>query len=176
MELSHQEQATRVVVKYPNYGTWLKQGAYGGIIAGVTFALFEMIFAALTANNFFGPLRMIGAVALGKQALTPAVPLFDAALVGGLVHMVYSIAASVILAYLIAIINPLHSNAATIIITATIYGLLMWLVNFYLIAPAAGWNWFPEVANQLWQGFVAHTFFYGTVLGLYLSGVKNKLW
>jgi hypothetical protein len=48
-------------------GWWVKQGAIGGIIAGIVFALFEMIAAALMmgADAFVMPLRMIGAIALG---------------------------------------------------------------------------------------------------------------
>jgi len=174
MELSQQQAGARAGATHRNYAAWVKYGVYGGIIAGITFALFEMIVAAIIAGNFFGPLRMIGAVALGPQALTPEVPLFNAAIVGLLVHMVYSIIAGIVFALIAALINPLSSSATVLIISASVYGLLMWLVNFYLIAPSAGWVWFPERASQFWQGFVAHTFLYGAVLGWYLGGVRHK--
>jgi hypothetical protein len=52
---------------------------------------------------------------------------------------------------------------------ATLYGLILWLVNFYLIAPAARWDWFAG-ANLLVQ-FFSHMLFFGAVLGLCLWGL-----
>ena len=47
--------------------------------------------------------------------------------------------------------------------TATLFGLLLWIVNFYAISPVA-FPWFG-MANPIVQ-FLAHTFFYGATLGL----------
>ncbi len=44
--------------------------------------------------------------------------------------------------------------------------LLLWLVNFYVVAPVL-FPWFL-MANPVVQ-FLAHTFFFGTVLGLSLG-------
>lgn len=43
-----------------------------------------------------------------------------------------------------------------------VFGLLLWVVNFYLISPLA-FPWFA-MASPLVQ-FLAHTFFFGAVLG-----------
>lgn len=48
-------------------------------------------------------------------------------------------------------------------------GLPLWLVNFYIIAPAV-FPWFTN-ANPVVQ-FLAHTFFFGTALGIYLERVR----
>ncbi len=71
---------------------WAKQGMVGGIVAGIIFAMFEMVMAALMdgANAFFMPLRMIGAMVLGSEALDPGYSLVTAALAGVVVHMVMS--------------------------------------------------------------------------------------
>lgn len=60
------------------------------------------------------------------------------------------------------------SGASTLWTAAGIYGLALWIVNFYLIAPAAGWSWFPERTNMVVQ-FIAHTLLFGMVLGIYLD-------
>ncbi|MDG5815445.1 hypothetical protein QA601_10165 [Chitinispirillales bacterium ANBcel5] len=70
---------------------------------------------------------------------------------------------------IIAAVRPFHSTKSAVILTASALGLLMWVINFYLIAPALGWMWFPQEASQFWQGFVAHTFLYGAVVGWYLA-------
>jgi hypothetical protein len=44
-------------------------GLAAGMVAGITFAMFEMIMAAIMGQGFFAPLRMIGAIGLGEGAL-----------------------------------------------------------------------------------------------------------
>ncbi len=156
-----------------DYKGYITSGMVGGIIAGLAFAVFEMIIAAIVGDNFFGPLRMISATVLGREALTPEVSLAMAATTGVIVHMVYSIIAGGVFGFIVAAVKSLHSSSAVLIISGAVFGLLMWLVNFYLIAPAAGWSWFPERASQFWQGFVAHTFLYGAILGWYM-GARRK--
>ena len=68
----------------------------------------------------------------------------------------------------------LKRSAARLAGAATAYGLLLWLVNFYVIVRVAGWDWFPDGADQFWQGFVAHTFIFGTLLGIYLAGTLRR--
>lgn len=49
---------------------------------------------------------------------------------------------------------------------ATVFGFALWIVNFYVIAPVA-FPWFTQSPPVL--QFVAHTFFFGTALGLLLA-------
>lgn len=51
------------------------------------------------------------------------------------------------------------------VVVASIFGLALWLINFYVIAPFA-FPWFLQ-SSPLVQ-FVGHTFFFGSVLGYYL--------
>jgi hypothetical protein len=153
------------------YGTWALHGAIGGIIAGIFFAMFEMIMAAVQmgADAFFMPLRMIGGTALGEQAMDPtATSLLVAGAAGLMVHMPLSIAYGVGIALVAALAAPLRSSALLLIAWATVAGFALWIVNFFVIAPIAGWNWFPQDTDPIVQ-FVAHTFFFGSILGLYLT-------
>ncbi|MBI4493405.1 MAG: hypothetical protein HY690_11510 [Chloroflexi bacterium] len=147
----------------------LQHGILGGIIAGIVFAMFEMVVAAamMGADAFFMPLRMIGAIVLGPQALDPSYSLATAAVVGAATHMMLSAVFGVILGVLVAAIPGMAGSTVRLIALASAFGLLLWLVNFYVIAPVAGWVWFPNATNPVVQ-LVAHTFFFGTVLGIYL--------
>lgn len=51
-------------------GRW----AVAGLVAGIVFAMFEMIMAAIMSLGFFAPLLMIGAIGLGKGALPRSRP------------------------------------------------------------------------------------------------------
>jgi uncharacterized membrane protein YagU involved in acid resistance len=145
---------------------WIKAGALGGLVAGLVFAMFEMIMAAIlnSSDAFFMPLRMIGAIVLGEQALMPTYGLATAAVVGLIVHMMLSIIFGIAFGVIVALIPALAQSTGALLVSASAYGLLIWLVNFYIIARLAGWPWFPDQTNPAVQ-FVAHTFFYGTILG-----------
>lgn len=153
-----------------NTGEWVKYGALGGFIAGIAFSLFEMIMAALLngASAFWNPLRPIGATVLGKEALSPDYGLVTAAVTGVVVHMVLSVLFGVVFGLAIAFLPGLARSAGMLIVVASLYGLLLWVVNFYVVAPVAGWNWFPDKSEPLVQ-FVAHIFFFGTILGLVIQ-------
>jgi hypothetical protein len=70
-------------------------------------------------------------------------------------------------------VPALASSATILIVWTSLAGFGLWLVNFYVIAPIGGWTWFPEGTNAVVQ-FVAHTFFYGTVLGVYLNATARR--
>jgi hypothetical protein len=149
-------------------------GVLGGIIAGIVFAMAAMVMAAALQGEgsaFWMPLRMIGAIVLGDKALMSGYSLGQAALVGVMVHMMMAALFGLIFGLAVAFVPALRPPVR-LIVAAAVYGLLLWLVNFQVIARAAGWNWFPDMADQFWQGFVAHSFFFGAVLGMYLAAVR----
>lgn len=153
--------------------SWIKEGLIGGMVAGIVFAMFEMIMAALLngASAFFMPLRMIGAMVLGQEALTPSYSLLGAAVTGVVVHMILSGMFGLGFGAGVAVLPTVARSQTMIVGLASIYGLLLWLINFYVIAPVAGWDWFPDKTNVTVQ-FFAHTFFFGAVLGFWLSRVR----
>jgi hypothetical protein len=151
-------------------GAWLRSGILGGIIAGIAFAMFEMIMAVVLdgGDAFFMPLRMIGGIALGTSALDPATSLLTAGGVGLLVHMILSMTYGVVVAGVLSVAPQLSASRTAVVVSASAAGLALWIVNFHVLAQAFGWTWFPDDTNAAVQ-FVAHTFFFGSVLGLVLD-------
>lgn len=152
----------------PSTGWTLKHGISGGIIAGLVFAAFAMIMSAFLAGNAFTPLRMIGAIILGQQALDPSYPLTTAAATGVVLHLVLSVVYGVIFAGLIRLFPPLSSSTPALVFNVAAFGFLLWLINFWVIAPIF-FFWFT-MTNPAVQ-FLAHVFFFGAVLGFYFSRV-----
>ncbi len=146
----------------------LKWGVIGGIIAGVIFALSEMVMAVLLGMPAVAPLQMIGAIALGPGVLPPAAPTAYTLLAGVIVHMVLSATYGVVLGLIALGLPVLRSSVGVVTGVGMVWGLALWLVNFYLIAPVA-FPWFG-MANPVVQ-FIAHVFFFGGVLG-YFFGIK----
>lgn len=151
-------------------GTWIRAGLIGGIIAGIAFAMFEMIMAVVLNGSeaFFMPLRMIGAIAVGKSALDPATSLVTAGGAGILVHMALSMMYGVGVAAVLALVPALSRTRTSTIAVASAAGFGLWILNFFILAGVFGWTWFPDTQNVAVQ-FVAHTVMYGTVLGLVID-------
>ncbi len=141
-------------------GESIRIGVIAGILAGIVFAMFEMVMAAVMEQGFFAPLRMIGAIVLGEGALEPSYSVATAAPVGLVVHLAMSALYGGVFAVAAAV---LRLTGAALVAAATLYGLVLWLVNFFVIAPVL-FPWFG-MADDVVQ-FVAHVFFFGSVLGL----------
>jgi len=159
----------------PRTDAWVKHGLVGGVIAGVVFAMFEMIMAAILNGTaaFFNPLRMIAGIALGQQALQPGYSLAAVIVVGLILHMMLSAAFGVVFAGVLRSVPTLTGSPVRVLVTTSLAGIGLWLVNFYGIATIAGWPWFPARSNPIVQLF-AHTIFFGAVLGLYLNATARR--
>jgi hypothetical protein len=144
-----------------------------GIVAALVFAAFEMLVAALQmgVDAAVMPLRMIGAMVLGPAALEPTFSLVNAAAAGVVVHVVLSIVFTAIFALMappLLAAMGVGSTSGSLAVAGAAFGVALWLVNFYLIAPAAGWIWFPERTDPIVQ-FVAHAAFFGGMAGWMLG-------
>lgn len=156
-------------------GTWVRGGIIAGIVAGIAFAMFEMAAAAVLGGTgaFFMPLRMIGAIAVGKTALDPSTSLLTAGGAGLVVHMALSMMYGVAVAAVLELGTTFSRSAASVIALASFAGFALWVVNFFVLAGVFGWTWFPDSQNVAVQ-FIAHTFMFGTVLGLVLNHLVFK--
>ena len=148
-------------------GSWVLYGLLGGLIAGLVFLVFEMVFAGIAGPSPFGPPRMISAIALGQGALPPqpAIGINTALPVALVVHFINSAVFGAIFGAIVGLVGALRGSRGILIGAATVFGLVLWIVNFYVIAPIA-FPWFQSAAVPV--QFVAHTFFFGTALGLLL--------
>jgi len=74
-------------------------------------------------------------------------------------HLVLSAIYGVTFAAALALVPALRVNRVVLVAVATLFGLALWLVNFFVIAPVL-FEWF-EVADDT-VPFLAHTFVFGT--------------
>jgi len=146
---------------------WVRAGLIGGVIAAIAFAMFEMVMAVVLNGSgaFFMPLRMIGAIGLGKSALDPTSSLLTAGGAGLVIHMVLSMMYGVAVAAVLAFVPALSRTAISALVVASVAGFGLWILNFFVLAGIFGWTWFPDTQNVAVQ-FVAHTVMFGSVLGL----------
>lgn len=65
------------------------------------------------------------------------------------------------------------SSTAVAALAGAALGTIVWVVNFYVVAPIFGWTWFPEMTDPLVQ-LVAHAGFFGVPLGVYLGWALRR--
>ncbi len=149
---------------------WDRQGLRGGVLAGIGFAVVELVMLDLQGGHLVVArfLRRIAAMWIGPQALAPDFPFTTVAVVGLLIHFGLSALFGLIFTWMTeSRIHELARPRAMLVLAATGYGLLLWPLNLYLIAPFVGWEWFAQETEPAVQA-AAHLC-YGLLLGLYLS-------
>ncbi len=147
-------------------------GAAGaGIVAGIIFGLVEMAATAARSSPISMPLRMFASIIVGSQALQD-MPLASMAVLGIVVHLVLSAIFGLIYGLAMRAFPPATrvSYGAQTILGAG-YGLLLWLVNFQLIARSA-YPWFLSDAQGL--QVVLHAVAFGIPLGLQYAGLVRQ--
>ena len=112
---------------------------------------------------------MVNATVLGLDALPPqpSIGIGTALPVALLVHFTLSAIFGVVFGTAAGSLSFLRSSRSLLIAAATAFGFGLWIVNFYVMAPILGWDWFA-MANPVVQ-FIAHTFFFGLPVGLLLA-------
>jgi hypothetical protein len=137
----------------------LLRGAVGGLIAGAAFIAATMWFASSLGDPADAPLMMISTLVQGEAAMEAGTA---SPALGLVVHAVLSAVFGVVF----ALIVPRLATNGTVALAGTVYGALLYVVNFLVIAPLA----FPifETANQPFE-LVVHVLF-GTLLSLAFFG------
>ncbi len=163
---------TTDVRRRTDMGWVVRHGIIGGIVAGLVFAVAEMIGSVLMGDQLLAPLSAFASVPIGQPP--PEIDMSTALVVGPLWHLLLSVIYAVVFAVAVQMVPALRSSTAAIVVAATVWGTVLWAVNFYVVAPAIGRPWFT-MAPVIPQ-FIFHAFFYGTVLGLYLASVRPAGW
>lgn len=138
-------------------GSWAIAGIVTVLIAGVVFLIFELVVASIVGPSPFGPTRMISAIGLGQGALPPqpSISLNAVLPVALVIHFINSAVFGTIFGVIAGLVGFLRSSRGVIIGAATLFGFVLWIVNFYVIAPLI-FPWFlslvpgmfgPEVRN-----------------------------
>lgn len=162
----------------PNSTGWMvPYGGIGGFIAGIPFAIFLIIMAAILSGpeGALNPFRLLGAIVLGPQSLSHSYAYGSVVVVAGfIVHFVVDVVFGIIFGLIAATFPQITRTAKRLILSTCIYGLILWILNFYFIAPQNGWTWLPGQTNPIVE-FFAHTVFFGAALGLYLHHAQKLI-
>ncbi len=136
-----------------------KAAIIAGLVAGIVFMMLEMVLVGtIGGQSPWGPPRMKAAMVMGKDVLPPPAT-FDAGImmVAMMIHLMMSILLGVILGWIIA---HWRMSLMTALVVGTLFGLVVYFVDFYLMT--AVFPWFAMARGAI--SIFAHAMF-GLVLG-----------
>jgi hypothetical protein len=160
-----------------NTDWWDRQGVRGGLVGGGAFVLVGAVLARSDYGTSAGlwSLRLAASLLHGPAALDPDARLGPVLVTGTLIHLALSALFGLGFAILVAPRRWLRRFLPVLLGAGALYGLGLWLINVYAIAPTYGWTWAPEVASPLAQA-MAHVLGFGLSLALYvhLAAVRRR--
>lgn len=147
------QQTLPVPRAHLNYG----MGILAGLIGGIVMAMVTMVVTYMLGMGMFAMPNMIAGLILGQStAMAGGITVF---LVGLMIHMMLS----ALFGLIYAIIANLVSHE--FIWTGLIWGLVLWLINFYAIGSVWPAAHMMAVNEPTWLAIVSHASF-GIVTGL----------
>ncbi len=149
-------------------GLQWKAAIWAGLIAGAVFMMVEMILVAtIGGQSPWGPPRMIAAIVLGESVLPPPAT-FDLGIMAAamMVHFPLSIVFAAILGWTI---SHWQLNLPASMIVGTVFGVAVYLVDFYVLT--AIFPWFAMARNEI--TLISHAV-YGLVLGWSYYAIEGK--
>lgn len=142
----------------------LLRGVVGGVGAGLLFIWVTMWFASENGEPAETPLRMISTIAKGDGAMMDGTASVG---VGWMVHLVLSAAFGLVF----ALFTPMMKTNGTVLLAGTMYGGLLYVVNFLILAPIAFETF--EMPNQAFE-LVVHVAFGTLMAGTFLSSGPRR--
>ncbi len=148
----------------------VKTGIGFGLIAGIIFAVGEVVLALAMGMPALEPFRMFASVVFGAGALEFGP--WAALIGGGIVHLVLA----GLFGLIYGLINtrlPLeaHTNAGTQTVLGLVFGAAIWILNFQIIARVA-YPWFLDLPQ--FMQFLLHAVLFGVPLGLLYAAAERR--
>jgi hypothetical protein len=128
--------------------------AIAGFGAGGILMLLELLYATATGVDPWRTPRLIAAMVLGDPVLQVSGYNLSVLIAALVIHYVLGIAFGFVLAGLIA---PLHldSSIGLVMLAGAVFGAVLYLFNFYIVASVLGW--FDELRG--WTTLLGHVVF-----------------
>jgi hypothetical protein len=148
-----------------------KEGIGFGLIAGMIFAVMEVVGAAMMGQPPLMPIRMFASTVLGQAALMETAT-GTVLIVGLAAHF----ALSAIYGLIYGLINakfsaPTETSYGRQAGLGLLFGAMLWLVNFQVIARVL-YPWFLDAPQFLQMAM--HAMFFGLPLGLMYAEAERR--
>ena len=137
-------------------------GAIAGLAGGVAMAIVAALLSASMGQDIWHEPKRIAVIVYGPAAL--ASPGFDPGpvLVGSLIHLLVAALLGAIFGIVTRRWLHLTSDFGTPVMAGLVYGLLIWMVAYFVVLPLVN----PVLLEVYAPAFIIQHVVYGVVLGL----------
>ncbi|MDB5762130.1 MAG: hypothetical protein JWQ21_1125 [Herminiimonas sp.] len=163
MEL--QMHSHRLERRAPN---WLA-AAVSGFAAGAVLMVLELLWSTMVLGiSPWGTSHMIASIVMGRDALQATEFSFSVVAMALIIHYVLGIIFGMVLATIIAAFH-LDSSVGMVLLTGAVFGLALYLFNFYGMAQF--FSWFAGM--RTWSTLAAHLIF-GMTAGILYWQLEDR--
>jgi hypothetical protein len=143
-------------------------GAIAGLVGGLAMALVGAIISSSLGSDIWLEAKQIAAIVYGPAVA--AQPGFAAGpvLVGTLLHLIASAVLGAIFGIITRRVLHLTSEFGTLLLAGMIYGMLIWLVGYFIVLPLLN----PLLLETYAPAFIIQHMIYGAVTGLVYTWLR----
>ena len=145
-------------------------GAIAGLIGGLAMALVGAIISAWLGGDIWLESKQIAAIVYGTAATAQPGFVAGPVLVGTLLHLIASAALGALFSIVIRRLLLLTSEFGMPLLTGMIYGMLIWLVAYFLVLPILN----PVLMLTYAPVFIVQHLVYGSVTGLAYTWLRPQ--
>jgi hypothetical protein len=145
-------------------------GAIAGLIGGIAMALVGAIISAWLGGDIWLESKQIAAVVYGTAATAQSGFVAGPVLVGTALHLIASTALGALFGIVIRRMLLLTSEFGMPLLAGLIYGLLVWLVAYFLVLPVVD----PALLTTYAPAFIVQHLVYGSVTGLMYTWLRPQ--
>jgi hypothetical protein len=145
-------------------------GAVAGLGGGIAMAIVGAIISASLGGDIWLESKQIAAVVYGPAAAAQPGFVAGPVIVGTLLHLIVSAAFGAIFGIVTRRVLGLTSEFGTPLMAGLIYGLLIWLVGYFIVLPRIN----PLLLETYAPSFVIQHLVYGAVTGLLYTWLRPQ--
>ena len=143
-------------------------GAVAGLGGGLAMALVGAAIAAWMGHDIWLEAKQIAAVIYGPAAAAQPGFVAGPVIVGSLLHLIVSALCGAVFGIVTRRMLHLTSDFGTPVLAGLIYGLLLWMVAYFVILPIAN----PLLLNSYAPAFLIQHVVYGAVTGMLYTWLR----
>jgi hypothetical protein len=145
-------------------------GALAGLGGGLAMAIVAAIISASLGGDIWLEAKQIAAVVYGSSVAAQPGFVAGPVLVGTLLHLIVSAALGALFGIVTRRVLHLTSEFGTPLLTGLIYGMLIWLVGYFVVLPLVN----PLLLETYAPAFIVQHLVYGAVTGLIYTWLRPK--
>jgi uncharacterized YccA/Bax inhibitor family protein len=145
-------------------------GTIDGLIGGLAMAVVAAIISVMQGGDIWLESKQIATIVYGPAALAQEGFNFGPVLVGTLLHFAVSAALGAIFGIVTRRLLRLTSDFGTYVLAGLIYGMLVWLLAFFVVLPLFN----PALLESYAPSFIVQHLVYGAVTGLVYTVLRPE--